>query len=257
LIEIKSELVERLPFKTIIYDGNFGNLKRFHSFAADFSNQMSGNNTNSTTPDRILKAAQELFFSYGIRSISMDDIARHLSISKKTIYQFYSDKDQIVFKLCHLDCEFNAGMMEHIAGNAKDAIDEILQAMEFMSTLFKRMNPNVIYDMQKYHHVAWKEFQKFRTEQMMGTVEKNLKKGIKQGLYRSEINTKMLSKLRIEEVEMGMNPSIFPPSEFDLTKVQLELLEHFIHGILTEQGIKKLMQYQATKKLKKLKVQAA
>lgn len=209
------------------------------------------------TRERILKASQELFFSYGIRSITMDDVARHLAISKKTIYHFFSDKDQIVLTLCQLDCEFNTGMMEHIARNSKDAIDEILQAMEFMSALFKRMNPNLIYDMQKYHHIAWNEFKKFREQNMMGTVERNLRKGIKQGLYRSDINAKLLARLRIEEVEMGMNPNIFPPNEYDLTKVQIELLSHFIHGILTEKGIKELANYKASKKNKKSKAQAA
>lgn len=218
---------------------------------------MAEKDIKNPAQDRILKAAQELFFSYGIRSISMDDIARHLSISKKTIYQFFSDKDQIVLKLCRVDCEFNAGMMDHIACNAKDAIDEILKSMEFMSVLFKRMNPNVIYDMQKYHHNAWKEFQKFRAEHMMGRVEKNLNNGIKQGLYRPEINTRLLAKLRIEEVEMGMNPAIFPPSEFDISKVQTELLEHFIFGILTEKGIKELINYKSLEIKKKTKVKAA
>ncbi|MCY7409366.1 MAG: TetR/AcrR family transcriptional regulator [Chitinophagales bacterium] len=209
------------------------------------------------TRERILKASQELFFSYGIRSITMDDVARHLAISKKTIYHFFSDKDQIVLTLCRLDCEFNAGMMDHIARNSKDAIDEILQAMEFMSALFKRMNPNLIYDMQKYHHIAWNEFKKFREQNMMGTVERNLRKGIKQGLYRTDINTKLLARLRIEEVEMGMNPNIFPPGEYDLRKVQVELLSHFIYGILTEKGIKELANYKASKKNKKSKAQAA
>src|SRR6185295_11543352 len=116
-----------------IFDGNFGNAKRFRSFVADFKIEMNGNGNGTETRDRILKAAQELFFSYGIRSITMDDIARHLSISKKTIYQYFEDKDQIVLTLTQWDMEENKRMMKEIATGAADAIDEILKAMDCMS----------------------------------------------------------------------------------------------------------------------------
>lgn len=201
-------------------------------------------------------AAQELFFSYGIRSITMDDIARHLSISKKTIYQFFSDKHQIVHELCKMDCDHNEERMLFIATHAADAIDEILQSMEFMGEMLAKMNPNLIYDLQKYHPAAWKEFNNFREKSLLGTVEANLKKGIRQGLYRSDINIKIIAKLRIEEVQMGMNPAFFSPARFNMQEVQLALLEHFLYGILTMQGIRLMTRYVSRKKSKKQKVVA-
>jgi AcrR family transcriptional regulator len=205
---------------------------------------------------RILQAAAELFFSYGIRSITMDDIARHLSISKKTIYQFFEDKDQIVHMLCRLDCDQNLHMMRQISENSKDAIDEIMQSMEFLATVLSRLNPNLIYDLQKFHPAAWSEFQNFREQNLRGGVEKNLRRGIRQKFYRPEINLRILSQLRIEEVVLGMNPIIYPPAQYNLREVELELLEHFLYGILTLEGLKALNQYKSKKKVKKQKVLA-
>ncbi|MBX7108975.1 MAG: TetR/AcrR family transcriptional regulator [Chitinophagales bacterium] len=212
--------------------------------------------SQSKTRERILLAAQELFYSYGIRSITMDDIARHLSISKKTIYHFFSDKHEIVQMLCRLDCDHNESRMQNIAEHAADAIDEVLQSMDFLSDMLSKMNPNLIYDLQKYHPESWKEFNAFRERHLLGTVEANLKKGIKQGLYRSDINIKIIARLRVEEVQMGLNPALFSPSKFNLHDVQLALLEHFLFGILTMQGIRLLAKYKAGKKLKKQKVVA-
>jgi AcrR family transcriptional regulator len=186
----------------------------------------------------------------------MDDIARHLSMSKKTIYQFFEDKDQIVGELCRIDCDANGKMISKIAGRSKDSLDEILQSMEYLGEMLSRMNPNVIYDLQKYHPAAWNQFTAFREQQLMGTVEANLKKGIKHGVYRPDINVKILAKLRIEEVEMGMNPSIFPPSKFNIQEVQLALLEHFLYGVLTIEGLRLLNKYKSGRKLKKQKVYA-
>ncbi len=212
--------------------------------------------TTGKTRERILLAAQELFYSYGIRSITMDDIARHLSISKKTIYHFFNDKQEIVQMLCRLDCETNESRMQSIAVNSADAIDEVLQSMDFLSDMLSKMNPNLIYDLQKYHPESWKEFNAFREQHLLGTVEANLKKGIRQGLYRSDINIKIIARLRVEEVQMGLNPALFTPSKFNIHEVQLALLEHFLYGILTLQGIRLLGKYKAGKKIKKQKVVA-
>ncbi len=215
---------------------------------------VNGKENGQETRDRILKAAHELFYSYGIRSITMDDIARHLSISKKTIYLFFNDKHQIVEEACRRDLDSHTEKIHQIAKNAKDAIIEILNTMDFLGDMFSKMNPNLIYDLQKYHPAAWDHFHIFREQQLLGAVEANLKKGIKQGLYRADLNVRILAKLRIEEVQLGMNPTIFAPTKFNLQEVQLALLEHFLYGILTIEGIKLLGSYNRQYKIKKPKI---
>ncbi|MES2593477.1 MAG: TetR/AcrR family transcriptional regulator [Bacteroidota bacterium] len=195
------------------------------------------------TKDRILKGAEELFFKYGIKSITMDDIAKHLGISKKTIYQFYSDKNEVVETLVgrltkEKECEF-----EEIADTASNVIEEVFAMMKRMGAIFTQMNPNLFYDLQKYHPNTWKLFKQFKEECIERMVENSVKKGIEQGLVRADINTKIMARLRMEEVEMGFNPQAFPPDKFKIIDVQLALLDHFLHGICTLKGHKMINKY--------------
>lgn len=193
--------------------------------------------------ERILEAAQELFFKFGIKSVTMDDIAKHLGMSKKTIYQFYRDKDEIVLSLSQEDLKRHQDIIDNVVSNSKDAVHEIILMMDYVSDSFKKMNPNLLYDLQKYYPKAWQTFLSFKEKKMMEVVETNFAKGIEQGLYRADINSKILARLRIEQVEMAMNPVIFPPDKYDLSQVQVVLLDHFLYGILTLKGHKLINKY--------------
>lgn len=199
------------------------------------------------TKDRILTAAHELFYKYGIRSITMDDIAKHLSISKKTIYHFFEEKDEIVGACCNGDLKDHGCRMEDITAHSKDAVHEMIECMKYLGEMFSAMNPNLFYDLQKYHPASWKIFMNFKNHNIMKMVEDNLRRGIKEELYRPDINIKVLAKLRIEEVELAMNPDAFPPGKFNLQDVQLALLDHFIHGITTLKGHKLINKYKKIK----------
>ncbi len=193
--------------------------------------------------DRILEAASELFFRHGVRSITMDAIASHLGMSKRTIYDSYEDKDAIVKALTHLEISAREKELHDIRKNAVNSIDEIMRALGYMEKCFERINPSVFYDLQKFHPVAWKHFRVFKEEKMQVFIEENLKRGIKQELYRKDLKVKVLAKLRIEEVEMGFNTMIFPTAKFNFTEVQVALLDHFLHGIVTIKGHRLINKY--------------
>ncbi|MBN8695207.1 MAG: TetR/AcrR family transcriptional regulator [Bacteroidetes bacterium] len=193
--------------------------------------------------ERILKGAEELFFKYGIKSVTMDDIAKHLAISKKTIYQFYSDKNEIVETLMkdtlkQDECEFN-----QIHDQAANMIEEVMHMMQHITQMFAKTNPNIFYDLQKYHPKAWNLFKEFKQECMAAMIEKSIERGKKEGLVREDINSKIISRMRIEQVEMGLNPEAFPPTEFKLVDIQLSMLDHFLHGICTLKGHKLINKY--------------
>ncbi|MFI5218386.1 MAG: TetR/AcrR family transcriptional regulator [Bacteroidia bacterium] len=199
------------------------------------------------TRERILIAAHDLFYKYGIRSITMDDIARHLSVSKKTIYRFFNEKDRIVHACCTSDLDNHYSDCENIFIKSKDAVHEMMGVMKHVSEMFSRMNPNLFFDLQKFHPDSWKAFRNFKEQKMMAMVENNLKRGVKEGLYRPDINIKVLARLRIEEVELALNPVIFPPGKFNLKDVQVTLLDHFLHGITTLKGHKLINRYKQIK----------
>ncbi|MEO5571240.1 MAG: hypothetical protein ABIT08_00870, partial [Bacteroidia bacterium] len=171
--------------------------------------------------------------------------------SKKTIYRFFEEKDAIVGACCDGDLVDHGCRMDDIAKNSKDAVHEIMECMKYLGEMFSSMNPNMFYDLQKFYPASWKTFRSFKEDKIMKMVETNLRRGIKEGLYRPGINIKVLSKLRVEEVELGMNPIVFPPARFNLKDVQLTVLDLFIHGITTAKGQTLIARYRKNEKVKK------
>ncbi|MDF2437613.1 MAG: hypothetical protein K0Q95_1989 [Bacteroidota bacterium] len=190
------------------------------------------------TKERILRGAEELFFRYGIKSVTMDDIAKHLAISKKTIYQFFEDKNEMVETLMSSSLKKDECEFKQIQDESENVIVEVFNMMKHMSNMFSKINPNIFYDLQKYHPNAWKQFKKFKEECMAKMVEDSIDRGIREGLVRSDINAKVLSRIRVEQVEMGFNSEVFPPDKFKMLDVQIAMIDHWLHGICTLKGHK-------------------
>jgi AcrR family transcriptional regulator len=193
--------------------------------------------------ERIIQGGEELFLTAGIKSVTMDDIARHLGMSKKTIYQFFRDKNELVIALVKKKLKEDEDQIADIMSRSANVIEEMINMMKCSEDIFSRINPIVIHDMQKYHPEAWAEFQKFKADVLISTLEELLTKGIKQSYIRPDIDVKIIARMRVSQVEMGFNTAIFPMSEFNPWKVQVQFLEHFNYGICTLKGYKLLNQY--------------
>jgi AcrR family transcriptional regulator len=193
--------------------------------------------------DRIIQGAEELFLTAGIKSVTMDDIAKHLGMSKKTIYQFFKDKNDLVIALVTKKLKDDEDQMSAIISQSGNVIEEMINMMKCSEEIFSRINPIVIHDMQKYHPDAWKQFQDFKSGVLISTLEQLLTKGIKQGYIRPDIDVKIIARMRVNQVELGFNTAIFPVAEFSTWKVQYQFLEHFNYGICTLKGYKLLNQY--------------
>jgi AcrR family transcriptional regulator len=193
--------------------------------------------------ERIINGGEELFSQAGIRSVTMDDIARHLGMSKKTIYQFFKDKDELVMALVKKRLKEDEDQMNAIISQSENVIEEMINMMKCSEEIFSRINPIVIHDMQKYYPNAWKQFQNFKAEVVIHKMEQLLTKGINEGYIRPEIDVKIIARMHVNLVEMGFNNSIFPIAEFNIWKVQKQFLEHFNYGICTLKGVKLLNQH--------------
>jgi AcrR family transcriptional regulator len=193
--------------------------------------------------ERIIEGGEELFLKAGIKSVTMDDIARHLGMSKKTIYQFFKDKNELVVALMKRKMREDEQMMSGIISQSGNVIEEMINMMKCSEEIVARINPIVIHDLQKYHPDAWKEFQNFKSNVLVHTLEELLTKGIKQGYIRPEIDVKIIARMRVSQVEMGFNTSIYPVMEFNAWNVQQQFQEHFNYGICTLKGYKLLNQY--------------
>ena len=188
------------------------------------------------TQNRIIQAAMELFIRYGIRSVSMDDIARQLSISKKTLYQHFKDKEEIINVATRKHMEMEKEEYEEIFQSSKNAVDELAQISKCMRRDFRDINPSVLYDLKKYHHQAWNIWLDFKDNYIIDSMVRNLHKGIEEGYFRKEIDPETLAIFRLEQVQLAFDERIFPRDRFDLRDVQIKLFDHFVHGIVTEKG---------------------
>jgi len=193
--------------------------------------------------DRILQASEELFLKYGIKSITMDEIARHLAISKKTIYQYYQDKDEIVYLVTQGRLGKDQEDMCEVFSASVNAIDEMMRVSEHLRIRMASTNPSLLFDLQKFHPQAWKIYLNHKRHFILERICDNLERGIREGLYRSDIRIDILSRMRIEHVQMGFDTSLFPLEQFNFIDVQTQLLDVFLRGIVTEKGLHFLQQY--------------
>ncbi|MDA0195406.1 MAG: TetR/AcrR family transcriptional regulator [Bacteroidetes bacterium] len=188
--------------------------------------------------EKIIVKADELFRLYGVKSITMDEIARELGMSKKTIYQYFKDKDEIVYEatqhiLDHDKCEFEA-----IQKEAPNSIEELLLLSKCLRRNFENMNPSILFDLKRYYPRAWDLFIAVKENFFKESVRRTLKRGIKEGNFRPEIHIEVLTILRLEQVQMSFDPRIFPRDKFDFKEVQMQFFDHFVNGIMTEKGRK-------------------
>jgi len=188
------------------------------------------------TRTKIIFSAEMLFFKYGIRSVTMDDVAKELSISKKTLYQYFDNKDHLVLAVAqnHLDNEQQE--FSQIRDESQNAIEEISKLSVCMRKNLSNINPTTMHDLKKFHTEAWNQFLKFKYEFIKNNIVENIKWGISEGYYRDEIDAEILAIFRMEQVEMMFDQNIYPSSHFDFSKVQIQLFDHFVYGILTDKG---------------------
>jgi AcrR family transcriptional regulator len=200
-----------------------------------------------TVEERVIEGAEELFLKGGIKSVTMDDIARHLGVSKKTLYLHFQDKNDLVIGLVKKKLKEDEDQMADIISRSGNVIEEMINMMKCSEEIFSRINPVVIHDMQKYHPEAWRKFQDFKADVLVRTMEELLTKGIEQGYIRPDIDVKVMSLMRVHQLELGFNPSVFPIAEFNTWSVQQQFQEHFNYGVCTLKGFKLLDEHKKNK----------
>lgn len=173
----------------------------------------------------------------------MDDIARHLGISKKTIYHYFKDKDEVVHSLMLHTIEDDRCRIKNARENAKNVVEEVFKMMDEMREMLGRINPILFYELHKFYPQTWKLFQEFKSSFILNMVETSLKRGQKEGYIRPDIDIKILTRMRVEMVEQAMKGEMFPSEQFNVLDVQLALTEHFLYGVCTLKGHKLINKY--------------
>ena len=188
------------------------------------------------TEDYILSEAQKLFMKFGIKSVTMDDIAKQISMSKKTIYTYYQDKDDLVYKLiakmlCNDECKMN-----EISKNSANAIEEEFLCMDFLKIMLAGINPTLFYDLQKYHNNAHQLMKNFQHSYIYNSVKKGLERGITENIFRPDLNTEILATQRVSQINWCFECDLVRNGKHSLYDVILETTIHFLFGVSTLSG---------------------
>ena len=193
---------------------------------------------------RIKQKAHELFMQYGLRSISMDDIATSLGISKKTIYQYFADKDELVDAVVDVEFRKNESICEYDRSNSKNAVHEIFMAMDMLVQMFSSMNPSLVFDMQKYYPKAFQKFHKHKNDYLYNVIRDNIIRGVSEELYRPELKIDIIARFRVESIMIPFNPEFYTKLKYNLAEIEEEFILHFIFGMASLKGYKMIVKYQ-------------
>lgn len=180
---------------------------------------------------------------YGIRSVSMDDIAQQLGMSKKTLYQYYADKDELVNSMIDRHITEMQSDCALCRVHAVNAIHEIFITMERLMKDLVNINPMVLYDLEKFHYSAFQRFREHKDKFLFQVVKDNIEWGIREELYREDIQIDVMAKYRIESIMVPFNVSAFPPGKYNLAEVSQLILENFTYGLATIKGHQLIQQY--------------
>ncbi len=194
--------------------------------------------------DRIKQKAHELYRQYGVKSVTMDEIAAQLGVSKKTIYHSFSDKNELVDEVIADMLNFNKSCCIDYQQKSSNAVHEVYLAMDVLQIIFDNMNPSILYDIERNHPVTFQKFKEFKYGFLFQAVKENIQRGKKEELYRSEINPEVVAKVRLETMMLPFNEHLFPKNKFSLVTLQQELIEYYLFGIVSQKGYKLLIKYQ-------------
>ena len=193
---------------------------------------------------RILIKGTELFFRYGVKTVTMDAIANELGISKKTIYQHFPDKDSMVYEVVKMFTEEDLAKWKELDRLYSNVIEKMFKSFEMTKDLITQMNPRLLYEIQKYFPNAFTLFVEHSEKCINENLIADFKKGAQFGYFRNDIDFELLARLRMAEVDLAFNPNFYPNNKLSLYDTQLTLMDIFMRGILTEKGLTLYTSYQ-------------
>lgn len=186
--------------------------------------------------DKILDKATELFLNLGFKSVTMDDLAHEMGISKKTIYTHFTNKTKLVEECTkRLFCTISEGI-DHICSLHKNPIEELYEIKKFALLHLKNEKASPQHQLQKYYPNIHNSIKQKQYEMMQDCVVENIKKGIEMGIYRGNLNIDFVSRIYFSGVTSIKDHQLFPVTKFPIVSLMDNYLEYHLRGIITPKG---------------------
>lgn len=193
-----------------------------------------------TREEHIIKAATDVFMRYGIKSVNMDDMAKHLGMSKKTIYQHFKDKNDLGSRAVETFNAREASEIDTICKESINAIEEMFGINRWVVSLLSHIHPSVMFDLEKYYPTIASDLIDHRNKMVFASMLANMKSGQKQGFYRKDFQPEIVARIYIARLDMFFNAKLFPPDTFKAIDIYTETFKYHIRGIASEKGLEYL-----------------
>ncbi|MCF8378546.1 MAG: TetR/AcrR family transcriptional regulator [Bacteroidales bacterium] len=185
----------------------------------------------------------ELYRKYGVKSVTMDDIARELGMSKKTLYSLVTDKRDLIEKILEVEFSENLKGFVGIQSSGQNAIEELFSVHNFMKSQLKFHSHAFEYDLKKYYPEIYNSLMEKKREVMYKSVLENINRGKKEGIYRMELKGELISSLYIARMESTKDNNVLSLEYFITPEIFQEYLIYHIRGIANNKGIEILEHY--------------
>jgi AcrR family transcriptional regulator len=190
--------------------------------------------------DKIIEKSNELFLNLGFKSVTMDEIASSLGVSKKTIYKYFKNKTELVDAVTGFMFDSVSCGIDGICDLKLNAIDEVFSIKRLVMDHLKDEKSSPQYQLQKYYPKIYASLKQKQFHIMQGCVIDNLKGGIKNGLYRSDINLEFISRIYFNGMISIKDKDLFPLNDYSMNTLMNYYLEYHLRGICTEKGVQQL-----------------
>lgn len=191
----------------------------------------------------LLSTAAELFKKHGVKNLSMDDISRHMRISKKTIYRLVRDKDDLVKQSLELYLEAEQTKIESILNTSDNSVDEMIRLVVYFFDQVREFTSSALVDIHLHYPKAWKIYMDYRYNFMLKSIHQNVENGVKQGMYRKDLNPEIISKIYIAGVDILGNQLLFPARQYVFLDIYKEYINYHLRGIVSDKGLNYLEQH--------------
>lgn len=196
--------------------------------------------------DFIVEQANRLFMQYGLRGVTMEDLAREMGISKKTLYVHFTDKNSLVEAVVEAFLYKHQTAAESIFQKYSNPIDQLWGIAGAIESQLQQIKPSIFLELRKYFPNAYKLVENYQQQSIRKHVSANLSTGVQGGWYRASLNQEILARIFIQLMPMKMDPLIFQPDRFDFTTLHREMLLYHLYGICSSKGLDYLTQQYAS-----------
>lgn len=184
----------------------------------------------------IVSRAKELFITCGVKSVTMDDLASDMGMSKKTLYQYIPSKAKLIERMVQIHIKEEKKALADIRNKSTNAIEEMILISQYVIQLLRMVSPNVIFEIKKYYWESWQKMEKLNNEHILEVIKQNLHRGIDQGHYRKDLNTDIISQHYVTLSSSLVDHSVFPHNYMSMEKIFLETIRYHLRGITTNSG---------------------